>query len=188
MDNRSTILLNKIISKLSFGLCKNIEVYFEKVRELIEEGANINTNHNYNKYTILMIASAYQCPEFVNYLIMRNANLNIQSYDGKSALMYACEYAKNINGLSCINLLIDKNADVKIKDSQGFNALMSLVKNTNVSKSWHDTIVRLINLSDTTCKNYRNETAYSLYQLINSRKFILNNDNIHQLQNSTVNV
>ena len=94
----------------------------EKVKLLIENGANIEVKDN-NGDTALILASYYRRLEIVKYLVEKGANINATNDNGWTSLMYASKYGE----LETIKYLLENGADVNIKNKNG-NAALDLAK------------------------------------------------------------
>src|SRR5574343_365244 len=60
----------------------------ERVKELIDDGADINYQDPETKNTALIIASKWSYFEVVEYLLKSGADHNIQNYHGSTALIF----------------------------------------------------------------------------------------------------
>lgn len=92
---------------------------FEKVKLLIEKGADVNAKNN-NGQTALMYASREGDLEIAKYLVENGTDINAKDSDwGYTALIYAAEYVN----LEIVQFLIESVADVNIKNNDGKTAL-----------------------------------------------------------------
>lgn len=91
---------------------------FDKAKELINNGADVNYQDESSGSTALMMACQYNFPDMVKFLIEHNADLNIQAKNGQTALMASARSSEEL-----FNLLISKGADFKIKANDGTTAL-----------------------------------------------------------------
>lgn len=71
--------------------------------------------------TLLMKAAKAGNDWQISALLKSGANVNLQDKDGWTALMYAVRYQES---LTCVDLLLQAKADVKIKNNYGSSALM----------------------------------------------------------------
>lgn len=71
--------------------------------------------------TLLMKAAKAGNDWQISALLASGANVNLQDKDGWTALMYAVRYQES---LTCVDLLLQAKADVKIKNNYGSSALM----------------------------------------------------------------
>ena len=99
---------------------------FEKVKQFIEAGANIEVANSYGfgyqqkkGFTPLIRMAEVNDLAAVRYLLNKGANVNAQDERGRSALMLA---AGNKN-LEMCKLLVAKGADVNLKGGEGVSAL-----------------------------------------------------------------
>ena len=92
----------------------------EKVRQLIQAGADVNAK-NKDGWTPLMIAAALNSnPEVLKVLLEAGADVNAQKEDGVTPLMVAA--IKNTPEV--LKVLIEAGADVNAKDTDGLTPLM----------------------------------------------------------------
>jgi ankyrin repeat protein len=92
--------------------------YLEKVKQLLEEGADVNAKDDFGK-TALMWACEYGYKEIAELLIEKGADLNAQDKYGLTALIYATKWSQK----EVVKLLLEKGADMNIKDKDGRTAL-----------------------------------------------------------------
>jgi ankyrin repeat protein len=100
----------------------NVKI-FEK---LIEKTNKINYRND-SGMTYLMLAASMSSIEILKFLLDK-INLNLQSNDGKTALMYSVKLDTKKNQESC-RLLLLHGADINIQDKKGRTALIHAVKN-----------------------------------------------------------
>ena len=99
--------------------CGCNEVNLEKVKELVEKGADVNLKDK-EGYTALMNASCDSNKEIAEFLVAHGAEINVKGNDGMTALIFASRGGyKDI-----VELLVNNGADVNIKEKQGMTALM----------------------------------------------------------------
>lgn len=102
------------------------------VKNLIKNGHNLNvTDDDYNR-TALMYACLNSYLMIVKFLVDAEANVNMQDYKGRTALMM-CKTPK------IYDILLNAGADVNIKNNLGDTAIMDIV-----SYSTHDSNLLLI--------------------------------------------
>ena len=120
------IVMNSINAKNGYGYTALIDASkngdLEKVKLLIENGANIEAKDN-NGDTALILASYYRRLEIVKYLVEKGANINATNDNGWTSLMYASKYGE----LETIKYLLENGTDVNIKNKNG-NAALDLAK------------------------------------------------------------
>ena len=96
------------------------EVGPEKVRQLIQDGADVNAKNKYG-WTPLMFAAGYNTSmEVLRVLLGAEAEVNAKNKDGRTPLMAAARYNSNPEVLGG---LIGAGADAKVKDNEGKTAL-----------------------------------------------------------------
>ncbi len=78
-----------------------------------------------------------------------NVNINAVNYIGWTALMYAVEESAGKSSDVIVKMLIDSKADVRVQDSQGWNALMIAARFSNKTSNLN-TVKMLVPLSDLT--------------------------------------
>lgn len=135
----------------------------ETARILIDAGANVNIQNETGSTALMIAITWYNYDiEIIKLLIDSKTDLDLQSFCDGTALIMACEQA-DINGFTDIaNILIDRGANVTLKNSFGRTALMILfmvqVNNSNL-------IEKLIHLSKQTLLDVDTEdcTAYDYY-------------------------
>lgn len=92
---------------------------FEKVKLLIEKGADIGAKDN-DGVTALMYVSRAGDLEIAKYLVENGTDINAKDSDwGYTALIYAAEYVN----LEIVQFLIESGADVNIKNNDGKTSL-----------------------------------------------------------------
>ena len=92
---------------------------FEKVKLLIEKGADIDAKDN-DGVTALMYVSRAGDLEIAKYLVENGTDINAKDSDwGYTALIYAAEHGN----LEIVKYLVEKGANVNIKDNHGRTAL-----------------------------------------------------------------
>jgi len=91
---------------------------FDKAKELINDGADVNYQDESSGSTALMLACQYDFVEMATFLIEHGADLNLQSKNGQTALMASARVSEDL-----FNLMLSKGADFKIKASDGTTAL-----------------------------------------------------------------
>jgi len=103
--------------------------YIEKVKELLKEGANVNTKDWWNGYTPLHYAADKGHAEIVKLLIEHGANVNvIDWWFGWTPLHKAA-----CNGhIEVVKLLIDNGADINAKDVNGWTPLHWAANNGHI--------------------------------------------------------
>ena len=106
------------------------ERHIDMVRMLIERGAIIDATSKDRNYTALMDAAQIGELEIARLLLKANANPNIQSKDGQTALILAV----GRQDVPVIEILLESHSDYNIKDSMGMSALdyVNLFRNEKI--------------------------------------------------------
>ena len=91
---------------------------FEKVKWLVEKGADINAVAADRGYTAVMDAVWRKNPDVTKYLIDSGADLSVISSDGQSILVLAVGNGNT----KIIDMLLASGADPDIKDGMGMSA------------------------------------------------------------------
>lgn len=99
--------------------------YFEVVKSLIDNGANINDKGSSKKMDIkdgfaLLTSSTRGNLDITRLLIENNADIDMTEYSGLTALMSASFRGND----KIVNYLIDNNASIEQKDNFGYTPLM----------------------------------------------------------------
>lgn len=103
------------------------ERVYKSVEFLLEKGADPNAA--FDGITPLMSqAGTVGRVEFVALLLRYNANPNLQSPDGKTALMMSEDDSEKIR------LLLDANANIYLKDKDGNSAIFHAIGNCHTNK------------------------------------------------------
>ena len=112
MSQDFSVLANKVIEK-----------DFNGMDELFKTGMDINMQDKSSGVTVLMIASAYpHYKDVLEFLLNRNADVNIKSNEGKTALIWAVS-ASDEN----VKLLLSKGADANAKTNDGMTPFIQSV-------------------------------------------------------------
>jgi ankyrin repeat protein len=90
---------------------------FDKAKELINNGADVNYQDESSGSTPLMLACQYNFMDMATFLIEHKADLNLQSKNGQTALMASAGVSEDL-----FNLLLSKGADFTIKANDGTTA------------------------------------------------------------------
>ncbi|WP_409152637.1 ankyrin repeat domain-containing protein [Fretibacterium fastidiosum] len=91
----------------------------ERVRQLIQAGADVNAKNEYG-WTPLMIAAIENTPEVLKVLIEAGADVNAKDRNGLTPLMHAAGHNTNPEVLK---VLLEAGADAKAKNNEGKTAL-----------------------------------------------------------------
>ena len=110
---------------------------FEKVKECLKNGANINYRHHSN--TALHWAIWHKKNDIAKYLIEQGADINLKNesettpLDGDTPLKYAVQE----NNVEITNILLEHGADVNAKDNYNQTALIyaTICDKVDITKS-----------------------------------------------------
>ena len=89
----------------------------DKVKQLIEAGADINYQEESQGATALIMAVQYKFVDISRYLIEKGADLSIRAKTGHTALM-----AGAVSSEELFDLLVSKGADMSVKLEDGTSA------------------------------------------------------------------
>ncbi len=95
--------------------------YLERVKILIEAGANINVKHPRDGRTALVNAAKKGYVDIAKYLLNKGADSNSAGNDGWAAINMAAYYGFN----EILHLLIQQDADINHGNKDGWTPLMS---------------------------------------------------------------
>jgi len=90
---------------------------FDKAKELVRSGVDVNYQDPSSGSTALMLACGYDFADMAKFLVEHGANVNLQDKQGQTALMIAA-----YRSVELFNLLLSKGADIKVKDQEGKTA------------------------------------------------------------------
>lgn len=96
----------------------------EKVRELLDSGANVNKVDRNTRRTPLSSAIYMNKPEIAKLLIERGANIHTEDADNATPLLLSTEHRNNFEVSA---LLIEKGAKVNTQNNSGDTPLMNAV-------------------------------------------------------------
>lgn len=117
---------------------KNEEVIIDAIKHgadieiislLLEYGADINVK-DADGYSPLMIAVNQRNVELIKFLLQHGANINELTKDGKNVLFYA--YANHASE-EIIQILLDSDIDVNLKDKNDNLMLIDAIKDNNIA-------------------------------------------------------
>ncbi|XP_037812278.1 DExH-box ATP-dependent RNA helicase DExH1 [Lucilia sericata] len=103
--------MQQVLDSLIEQCCESVEIrskeelneMFDQIQYYIEsEGMSINAGHSETGLTPLMAACKCNMPEFVQFLILRQANVGIRDHDGYEAIDYARLHADGL----CLQILM----------------------------------------------------------------------------------
>ena len=137
------------------------EQNLSKIKELINQGYDLNKPYNEHGWTpfTLAVAQKFQV-SFINELIKLGGDVNQPIKDGRTPIMLSCLSRKYPNVLK---LLIQYGADVNAQDKNGYTALMQILTLNKASEK-REFIKTLIECGAdlTTIKNIYGETALDI--------------------------
>ena len=111
-------ILSPVMAQNGAKLIENIMYQeFDKAKELIKKGADVNYQDKSSGSTALMMACQYNFVDMATFLIEYKADLNLQSKNGQTALMASAGVSEEL-----FNLLLSKGANFKIKATDGTTA------------------------------------------------------------------
>ncbi len=94
--------------------------FLEQVKDLLDEGANVNAGDSIFKQTALMKAASNGYLKVVELLLDRGADINAKDQQSTTALMYAASDGR----LEVVKLLLERGADANIPSGwNGWTAL-----------------------------------------------------------------
>jgi serine/threonine-protein phosphatase 6 regulatory ankyrin repeat subunit B len=117
-----------IILLYSFSLAQDFndlskaaaEKDIDMIKELLDEGINVDLQPKDTSVTVLMLACSYPgYEEVVSLLISREADVNFKGEGGKTPLMWAAS-----NSYKNTQLLLENGADVNAKADDGMTAFI----------------------------------------------------------------
>lgn len=86
----------------------------ETIKIILNLGASVDAVNNVNEETALMLSIRKGHKKIANYFVDRINYLDVQNKEGKTALTYAAQH----NFYYVINILINRGADVSLKDME----------------------------------------------------------------------
>jgi ankyrin repeat protein len=121
-----------------------------KVRLLLEHGANVNAKSIDGRTPVYQAASMGNAVPVLRLLLEKGANANAKTLNGMTPLIAAAR-----GNIEAMRVLIQKNADVNVRNAAGGNALMAAAQTGNPQA------VRLLleKGADPNVKTKKNETA-----------------------------
>ncbi len=130
---------------------------YERVKELLDNGVDVNIVDNCENNTPLHYASAQGYIKIARLLIERGANINALNYYEISPLSNACYNKK----LEIVKLLLENNANVNIVDNDDYTLLHDVCNNNNNNNKINVELIELVisyGVDDFTVENNINET------------------------------
>jgi ankyrin repeat protein/WD40 repeat protein len=92
----------------------------EKVRSLLDKGANVNARREDGDTPLMLAALSGGKLEIVNLLLTKGADVNAKNKENDTALIYAASNRK----ADILQLLLDKSADINHQNDNGYSALI----------------------------------------------------------------
>ncbi len=87
----------------------------DKIKSLINSGADVNVKNSNDESTPLHFASMYNCTDIADLLIKHRANINAINIHGLTPLHIASAWDNE----NMVKLLIENGANINIKDNDG---------------------------------------------------------------------
>lgn len=179
----NTISLTEIIDNFNTAP----KIYSNMVCQIInltsESGSSLNINiKNKLGKTILMKACKNQSYNLIDLLLkLEYIDVTIKDNNGYNALMYLC-FSKIIK-LKCINLFLKKIAiNNSCKSTDNTKALIYLLQNSFIDKTFNKCIIQLVKISDLTYIDDYGNTAYNNYMHYQYQSNILDESELHILK------
>jgi ankyrin repeat protein len=96
---------------------------FERAAELLERGADVNAQFILSKgqTTLILIAREKSNPEAIRFLLDHGADLDIRTFDGRTALHVAAAEGRTEH----VHMLLEAGANVNIRTEDGETALQA---------------------------------------------------------------
>ena len=116
------VLLTEIFPQKQFNQLADavIEKDTIKINQLLQSGVDINTQHPITGTTVLMIASSYYYYDYiVEFLIRKDADVNLRDNEGKTALLWAAS-----NSFPNAKILVENGAKVNIAANDGMTPFL----------------------------------------------------------------
>lgn len=135
---------------------ENEKVGILHIEKAINAGLSVNAADNFGTIP-LMNAIEQKYNNMAKFLIQNGADVNICDQSGQSPLHYACINCEGVTDLDLIYTLINRNANTKLKDENGFTPLDYL----------SDEIKSIINLEPAEYAKFR-ETLKSTPEIYSS--------------------
>ena len=103
------------------------QVMRHEVEDLLEEGADPNARNDHNIPALILATKTWNAA-LVALLLEYNANPDIQTNDGKTALHFSTDHHARFGGTpDIIRILLAYGANANIQDKNGENALTSAI-------------------------------------------------------------
>jgi len=123
---------------------------FKTVKLLIEKGADPNEVNVYDGYigrSLLHYAAEKGDLDMINFLLEKNADINLQDEMGYTPLMIADEHDKK----EAIEFLLEKGANRQVEDNEGKNVIIFAIEDNVLYRAW-------LYLTDKNNQMYKNLT------------------------------
>lgn len=107
----------------------------KRVEELLNNGANIQSQGNDGSDNTLVCATIHESPELVKLFLDKGVKPDSTLYDGRTALYFAAMNVENSDRekrAQVMQLLIDRGADVNACDQFGITPLMNAARTSNL--------------------------------------------------------
>jgi len=135
------IVINKGLAQEGSKLIEAIMYQeFDKAKELVKNGVDVNYQDESSGSTALILACQYGFVDMATFLIDNNAELDLQEDNGKTALMVSAGASEEL-----FNLLLSKEANPNIKTNDGTTALTQACIGILMEKVSLEVVQTLIN-------------------------------------------
>lgn len=132
---------------------------FNKVIELLDNGAPVNLPYNRYKWTPFMWVCREHCnPNIIRLFLEHGADVNSKNTEGITPLHIV---ARHRSSFDCLALLIDAGANPNAQDRLGWTPLMEVLQHPQVSMRM-DVVYGLMEKTDLSIKNIKGDTAYDI--------------------------
>lgn len=103
----------------------------EMMALMLELGADVNCRNQHTQRTPLHMATDYEVLPSVKFLLEHGANPNLQDNRGRTALIFLAE--NDSGNTRILQLLVDADADMDVKNNKGWTALMLAAEKNNTT-------------------------------------------------------
>ncbi|AKI79857.1 putative ankyrin repeat protein [Acanthamoeba polyphaga mimivirus] len=113
------------------SIMKNQDKAYKISKTLIERGASIHHTNVYSNTVLihLCMKGCYTNRKLVELFLDHRIDINFQNSYGYTALIYACCNIKNEHCIEIINFMLEKGANIFLKDNAKFTAFLFIFTN-----------------------------------------------------------